>query len=70
MYLYQFLMVGNSNFYKFFLKSNLTHQMEIALLFTATYARFNPLNPFLIQSSTEILPLISDFYVHYNQNNC
>ena len=57
-------------FTSFLLKSNLTHQMEIVLQFTVTYARFNPLNPFLIKSSTEILPKIPDFDVHSNQNNC
>ena len=53
----------------FLLKYNLTHQMEIVLYFAVTYARFNPLNPFLNKSSTEILPLIPDFDVHSNRNN-
>ena len=59
-----------SKFKNFHLKSNLTHQMEIVLQFAVTYARINPLNPFLIKSSTEILPSIPDFDVHSNQNNC
>ena len=57
-------------FTNFLLKSNLTHQIELVLQFAVTYARFNLLNPFLIKSSTEILPLIPDFDVHSNQNNC
>ena len=50
----------------FILKSNLTHPIEIVLLFAVTYL----LNLFLIKSSTEILPLIPDFDVHSHQNNC
>ena len=55
-------------FSNFLRKSNLTQLIDVSLYIAVKYRRFNPLNPFFIKSSTEILILIP--YFDAKQDNC